>query len=119
MSAGERRGYDAAIMSRRSRGRGWGSWNDYGGWPPYVPVAERRAKAERHVAKLRKKGPETRPGGIEGRTIARALEGPRRLLLGQGRLADRPAPGPLLGRRDGNPRPPRLGALSLATGDQA
>ncbi len=27
-------------------------WYSYGGWPPYVPVAERRRKAARKVAKM-------------------------------------------------------------------
>src|SRR3981081_2198801 len=42
----------------------------YGGWPPYVSVAERRKKAEREMAKLRKKGPPVSPVCIEGRAIA-------------------------------------------------
>ncbi|NQU39876.1 MAG: SWIM zinc finger family protein [Lentisphaerae bacterium] len=56
-------------MSRRSR------YNDYGGWPAYVPVAQRRANAKREVDKLRKKGEEIRPVEIEGRTIARSFWG--------------------------------------------
>jgi len=43
---------------------------DDGGWPAYVPVAERRRKAEREVAKLRKKGHPVAPVRIEGRAIA-------------------------------------------------
>jgi uncharacterized Zn finger protein len=46
-----------------------------GGWPPYVSVAERRAKAERESAKLRKKGQKLEPVAIEGRTIARTFWG--------------------------------------------
>src|SRR4051812_30146484 len=42
----------------------------YGGWAPYVPVAERRRIAEREMAKLRKKGYPVSPVRIEGRTIA-------------------------------------------------
>ena len=42
----------------------------YGGWAPYVPVAERRRMAEREMAKLRKKGYPVSPVRIEGRTIA-------------------------------------------------
>jgi len=42
----------------------------YGGWAPYVPVAERRRRAEREMAKLRKKGYPVSPVRIEGRTIA-------------------------------------------------
>lgn len=44
--------------------------NDYGGWPPYVPVAERRAQAERAVAKLRKQGKAIEPVVITKRAIA-------------------------------------------------
>jgi uncharacterized Zn finger protein len=42
----------------------------YGGWPPYVSVAERRKKAEREMAKLRKKGHPVSPVRIEGRAIS-------------------------------------------------
>ena len=42
----------------------------YGGWPAYVPVAERRRKAERAMAKLRKKGHPVAPVKIEGQHIA-------------------------------------------------
>jgi uncharacterized Zn finger protein/nucleoid DNA-binding protein len=38
-------------------------------WPAYVPVAERRRKAERETAKLRKKGQPVAPVRIEGRAI--------------------------------------------------
>jgi uncharacterized Zn finger protein len=47
----------------------------YGGWAPYVPVAERRRRAEREMAKLRKKGYPVSPVRIEGRTIARTFWG--------------------------------------------
>ena len=47
----------------------------YGGWAPYVPVAERRRIAEREMAKLRKKGHPVAPVRIEGRTIARTFWG--------------------------------------------
>jgi len=43
---------------------------DDGGWPAYVPVAERRRKAEREVARLRKTGRSVAPVKIEGRAIA-------------------------------------------------
>jgi len=46
-----------------------------GGWPRYVPVAERRKKAERAMEKLRKKGHPVAPVTIEGRTIARTFWG--------------------------------------------
>jgi uncharacterized Zn finger protein/DNA-binding transcriptional regulator YiaG len=56
-------------MRRRCR------YDDYGGWPAYVPVAQRRAQAKREVAKLRKKGQDIQPVEIEGRTIARSFWG--------------------------------------------
>jgi uncharacterized Zn finger protein len=60
-------------------GGGWSrSWGHerYGGyWPRYVPVAERRAKAERQKAKLRKKGEVFDPVVITGRAIARTFWG--------------------------------------------
>jgi len=49
------------------------SW--YGGFPKYVPVAERRAKARRQMDKLRKQGHAIEPVEIEGRTIARSFWG--------------------------------------------
>lgn len=49
---------------------------DYdGGWPRYVPVAERRRKAEREMKKLRKKGYTVSPVTIEGRGIAKSFWG--------------------------------------------
>jgi uncharacterized Zn finger protein len=45
------------------------------GWPEYVPVAERRRKAEKKVAELRKKGKICQPVVIEGRGIARSFWG--------------------------------------------
>jgi uncharacterized Zn finger protein len=52
-----------------------GSGYFYGGWPPYVPVAERKRKAERMVASLQKKGQVCEPVAVEGRTIARSFWG--------------------------------------------
>ena len=49
-------------------------WFD-GGWPPYVPVAERRKQAAREIEKLRKKGHPVAPVILEGRTIARTFWG--------------------------------------------
>jgi uncharacterized Zn finger protein len=49
-------------------------WFD-GGWPPYVPVAERRKQAAREMEKLRKKGHPVSPIILEGRTIARTFWG--------------------------------------------
>ena len=46
-----------------------------GGWPRYVPVAERRRKAEREMEKLRKKGYSAAPIRIEGRTIVTSFWG--------------------------------------------
>jgi uncharacterized Zn finger protein/DNA-binding XRE family transcriptional regulator len=44
-------------------------------WRPYVPVAQRRAKALKKMEKLRKKGIHVQPVEIEGRTIARSFWG--------------------------------------------
>jgi uncharacterized Zn finger protein len=52
-----------------------GSGYYYGGWAHYVPVAERRRKAERTVASLKKKGRVCEPVVIEGRAIARTFWG--------------------------------------------
>lgn len=49
------------------------SW--YGGYPRYVPVAERRAKAARQMNKLESQGKTIEPVSIEGRTIARSFWG--------------------------------------------
>src|SRR5918993_5508073 len=47
----------------------------YEGWPPYVPVAERRKQAAREIEKLRKRGHPVAPVILEGRTIARTFWG--------------------------------------------
>ena len=47
----------------------------YLAWRPYVPVAEKRRRAERKLAKLRKKGQSVAPITIEGRTIAKSFWG--------------------------------------------
>ena len=47
----------------------------YGGWAPYVPVAERRKKAAREIARLRKAGQKVAPVVIEGRNIAASFWG--------------------------------------------
>lgn len=62
---------------RRRWSRSWGRerWGGKGMWAPYVPVAERRAKAARHVAGLRKKGREAHPVTIAGRDIASSFWG--------------------------------------------
>lgn len=47
----------------------------YYGWRPYVPVHVRRAKAEREMAKLAKKGQQVAPVHIAGRAIAKTFWG--------------------------------------------
>ena len=47
----------------------------YGRWRPYVPVAKRRAQAQKKMATLRKKGVDIQPIEIEGRNIARTFWG--------------------------------------------
>jgi uncharacterized Zn finger protein len=63
--------------SRSRRGIYYGYSYDYSGWgfKPYVPVAERRAEAERRLEKLRKKGEKLDPVRLEGPTIARTFWG--------------------------------------------
>ncbi len=60
-------------MSRRSNQRYYSRYEDR--WPAYVPVAERRRKAELEMAKLRKKGVTVSPVTIEGRVIASTFWG--------------------------------------------
>ncbi|MBS0350669.1 MAG: SWIM zinc finger family protein [Proteobacteria bacterium] len=50
-------------------------WNRYSDFPPYVPVAQRRAAAARKVARLKKQGREVKPVHIEGRLIAKSFWG--------------------------------------------
>ncbi|SCK08449.1 Uncharacterized conserved protein, contains Zn finger domain [Variovorax sp. HW608] len=45
------------------------------GWKPYVSVAERRRKAERELAKLRKKGYNAAPVVLQGRKLATTFWG--------------------------------------------
>lgn len=45
------------------------------GFAPYVPVAQRKAKAKKEMEKLRKKGMDICPVDIEGRTIAKSFWG--------------------------------------------
>ncbi len=47
----------------------------YGGWQPYVSVAQRRARAAREMKKLRKKGMDIEPIEIQGRNIAHTFWG--------------------------------------------
>src|SRR4051812_3868737 len=51
----------------------WGYYDSY--YPPYVSVAERRAKAAKEVAKPAKKGQKISPVKIDGRAIARTFWG--------------------------------------------
>lgn len=46
----------------------FGGW---GRWPRYVPVAERRQKAERAATKLARGGRELHPVAVQGRTVAK------------------------------------------------
>lgn len=66
-------------MKRRSRIRsGWGSGSSsssYGGFAPYVPVAERRKKAASLVADAARSGKPFEPIAIEGRAIATTVWG--------------------------------------------
>ncbi len=49
--------------------------HDDGGWPSYVPVAERRRKAKLAMERLRRKGHKVSPVQIEGRVIANTFWG--------------------------------------------
>lgn len=51
------------------------SWNYYGGFRPYVSVAQRRAKAQREVEKRKQKGQNVSPVVIEGRKITKTFWG--------------------------------------------
>ncbi len=57
-------------------GQGWrSSWRYERRWPRYVTVAETRAKAERRLARLVKKGEKLDPVVVLGRTIAETFWG--------------------------------------------
>ncbi len=47
----------------------------YGSWKPYVPVAKRRAEAQKRIDKARKSGKTVNPVVIEGRSIAKTFWG--------------------------------------------
>ncbi|HHO48645.1 MAG TPA: hypothetical protein ENN06_09390, partial [Desulfobacteraceae bacterium] len=47
----------------------------YWGFPKYVTLAEKKAKAEKKLAQLRKKRPDITPVVIEGKTLARTWWG--------------------------------------------
>jgi uncharacterized Zn finger protein len=48
---------------------------DFYGWRPYVSVAQRRRKAAKEMAKLKKKGHPVSPVVVEGRTIVKTFWG--------------------------------------------
>ena len=48
---------------------------NYGRWPPYVPVAKRRAKAAKEIDKLKKKGMKIEPIEVRGRKISNTFWG--------------------------------------------
>ena len=52
-----------------------GYFGSYGGFAPYVPVAERKRKAAEHLKKLQKKGKQLNPIVIVGRLIAKTFWG--------------------------------------------
>ena len=57
------------------RGYGRGDWGGYGGFGPYVSVAEKRLRSEKEAAKLTRKGQTLVPVRLESRTIARSFWG--------------------------------------------
>jgi uncharacterized Zn finger protein len=67
---------DKTVRIRTDVGRGFRlrggkiAMRYYDMYPPYVPVAQRRAKAEQKLKQLRKKNPNIKPVIIEGRTLA-------------------------------------------------
>src|SRR5271157_4083699 len=67
------------ILNERQRratmAYGYGYGGGYGGWAPYVPVAQRRRNAMKKMDALRKKGVDIQPVTIEGRKIARSFWG--------------------------------------------
>jgi len=50
-------------------------YGSYGGWAPYVSVAERRAKAAKELSKMKKNGMNVQPVEINGRKIADSFWG--------------------------------------------
>lgn len=52
----------------------YGSYDDYG-WRPYVSAAERRRRAAKKIASLKKRGRDIAPVRIEGRKITRTFWG--------------------------------------------
>ena len=62
-------------MARYRRRPRLESWIPGDSWPPYVPVADRRACAERQVELLARLGLRVQPVAISGRTVARSVWG--------------------------------------------
>jgi uncharacterized Zn finger protein len=56
-------------------GYGYDDGYGYGGWAPYVSVAERRRQAKKKMEALRKKGVNVQPVEIDGRLIAKTFWG--------------------------------------------
>ena len=52
-----------------------GRYSYYNDWPPYVPVAERRRRAAKKVAKMKKSGQDISPVEIAGRKITTTFWG--------------------------------------------
>ncbi|MFT5115076.1 MAG: putative Zn finger protein, partial [Parasphingorhabdus sp.] len=63
------------ILTGRRSDRGKNMGFGYDDWSPYVPVAERRAKAAREMQKLKKSGHKIEPIEIQGRKIVRTFWG--------------------------------------------
>ena len=47
----------------------------YGGFPKYISAAEKKEKANKSIAKFKKKNPDIEPVIIEGRTLAKSWWG--------------------------------------------
>ena len=62
-------------MARKSSYQERGDFGGWGGYPPYVSVAERHALAAKDIAKLTKKGRKVAPVVLDGKTIASTFWG--------------------------------------------
>ena len=62
-------------MARRKHRSGGSRFSYYSGFAPYVPVAERRAKAAREMQKLKEKGQDVQPVELSGKKIATSFWG--------------------------------------------
>jgi uncharacterized Zn finger protein len=63
------------TMARFRRPAPEAPWFPGESWPPYLPVAERRERAERQVGLLARLGLQVQPVRISGRTVARSVWG--------------------------------------------